>query len=141
MRPVVLDELDAVLLLLPELEVAVEGGGNDEVGPAHVTASVDARTGDQGDTLGDCNLGHCIPVHERPVVAVRRGDVVQIQLLVLQGWGTGSAPEARHVARTTHCVASWRGQRLKLAWGQSHRRSRRRSPQRSRRGDSSLLRW
>jgi hypothetical protein len=34
MRPVVLDKLDAVLLLLPELEVAVEGGGNDEVGSA-----------------------------------------------------------------------------------------------------------
>jgi hypothetical protein len=53
-RPIVLDKLDALFLLLPELEVSIDRGCEDEIGPASghfVSASIPRSYSREGQLL------------------------------------------------------------------------------------------
>jgi hypothetical protein len=81
-RAVVLHELDARLLLLPQLQVPVDGRRDQEVRPAPPVSHAIARGGG-----GRCAPGHDaeverVAVHERLVVPVRAREVVQVELFV-----------------------------------------------------------
>ena len=76
MCPVVLDKFNALLLLLPKLQVAVNGSGNQKLGPvAQCAQECQALASEVTHGYTPCHyieVDH-IPVHETLVVAVRVG--------------------------------------------------------------------
>lgn len=77
-----LDKLDTLLLLLPQLEMPVHARRDDKVGSDMSSEEfLGAR-----HSLGDGDKVDGIPVHETLVVPVRVRQMLEVRLLVRQHW-------------------------------------------------------